>query len=97
MADVVFCRCDARTHAIEFEGFRFDAYFKGWIFPSDKPRSVGDPWRASFYGITNHDGEPVVWVDCPFCGHVLPFIDAEPPRDGMDVTDGRADGEPDAN
>jgi hypothetical protein len=77
--ETLFCRCDQRSEATVFHGFRFDAYFKGWVFPGDKPRVVADPWRSTFYGLTNHDGEPVVWVDCPFCGHVLPFIDAEQP------------------
>lgn len=92
MAEQAFCRCDARTQATVHESFHFDARYKGWIFPNDPLRSPVNPWRSEYFGTENHNGEPTVWVTCPFCGHDLPFVNADPPPPANFCSD-----EPDGN
>jgi hypothetical protein len=29
-------------------------------------------WRAAYYGIPDHTGEPIVFTSCVFCGGTLP-------------------------
>jgi hypothetical protein len=49
-----------------------------WIFPGDPPRQV--TWKAKYFseerGMTdNHDGDPVEWITCPWCGGDLKEVE----------------------
>lgn len=90
MADRVFCRCDGRYAAIRDDGFQFSEFHQGWVFPSDAKRHVSNPWRSEYFGTSNHDGEPIVWHCCPFCGLDLPYVEEPPPP--ANFCDPQADG-----
>jgi len=49
------------------------ANLDGWVFPQAPYRTASPV--AIYYadGRGTHDGEPYVYVDCPFCGRDLPM------------------------
>lgn len=69
-----FC-CQDRDQAERDGVFEYIGYFDGWCFTDGPRRRMSD--RATSYaavrGMDRHDGEPFVWLDCPFCGAELPI------------------------
>lgn len=75
MASAVgLCFCAQRRQAQSLGEFGMAWECGEWVFVKDPSRHVSNPWRSSYYGTDNHDGEPYVWTVCPFCGHPLPHV-----------------------
>jgi len=73
MGNAPQCDCTERNRQ-EREGlFVPVANLDGWVFP-EAPLRRATP-LAIYYadGRGTHDGEPYVWVDCPFCHLELPL------------------------
>jgi hypothetical protein len=87
------CACDARSFARFCGEFVYLERWQGWIFTEAPVRRMTP--SAQFYAFVdrreyaheNHVGEPLVWLDCPFCGGALP------PKDSINPYLFQADGE----
>lgn len=75
--------CSERLLAIVEDQFGPAKSLGGWVF-RDGPFRLAT-WRARYYGMEDHSGQPYVYVTCPFCGRDL----APPPDDeGLTSEDG---------
>ena len=65
--------CKERLFAIVEEKFLPARSLGGWVWTDAPLRSMS--FRAKYYNqdTPDHSGEPIVFVDCPFCGGALPF------------------------
>ena len=73
------CACDERYIARAQGEFVFMERWRGWVFTEGNTRRVKNPWLLSYHETDNHDGEPFVWADCPWCGGELPPQDSHNP------------------
>jgi hypothetical protein len=64
--------CDERLLAVIEETFLPAKTLGGWVWTELPLRQ--QTFRARFFheDVANHSGEPVVLVDCPWCGGALP-------------------------
>ncbi len=67
--------CDERERAEKAGEFLYLRDYDGWVFVEGPRRSM--TIKAAYYlgqrdGM-NHTGEFYAWLDCPFCGAVLPL------------------------
>jgi hypothetical protein len=70
--------CEWRLRAVIDEVFLPAKTLGGWIW-TEVPlrqaawrRDKGAAFRASYYGVPDHTGEPMVFTSCPGCGGELP-------------------------
>lgn len=77
------CFCSPRITAAGSHSFRFSYRQGAWYFVDSPTRSMSKSahFRAfidrSEYEHTDHSGEPVYWIDCPYCGGILPGTERE--------------------
>jgi hypothetical protein len=62
--------CRERLEAIIEDRFGPAKSLGGWVFREGPYRMA--TWRARYYGMEDHSGEPFSFVSCPFCGGELP-------------------------
>lgn len=78
--------CDARRAAVLEETFLPSKTLGGWVWLDVPLRFMSWQVRYRHEGAPDHTGEPIVFVDCPWCGGSLP-----PARDddwAQDTDDG---------
>ena len=81
--------CPERFIAICNEEFGPAKSLGGYVFRDGPYRrftqSEAAKWRAIYYGVEDHTGEPMVFTVCPWCGGEL-----KPPADdeGLEADDG---------
>jgi hypothetical protein len=81
------CRCDDRYRSATF---RLDARRGGWVFIDMPTRTMSRAavffafFDRSEYKHEDHRGEPVLFLDCPFCGEVLPGVSENGPATQAD-------------
>ena len=77
------CFCQDRIVAMGTHSLRYSAKAGGWFFQDAPTRSMSSTARfrafidRAEYDHTDHTGEPMYWLDCPFCGGVLPGVERE--------------------
>lgn len=84
------CFCPDRIMAMTAQTFRFSHQWGGWWMTTAPTRTMSS--HARYYAFhersefrhEDHSDEPMIWRDCPWCGHSLP---------GTLETTGQADGE----
>lgn len=76
MATVAFCICDRRISAMHNGEFYYLAGQRVWCFTHDEPRSMTPKarWLGGERGVENHEGEPITYECCVWCGGDLPGV-----------------------
>jgi hypothetical protein len=88
----VECRCSRRTAAQQAGEFVFLPHSRCWVFPEVR-RTMSA--HARYYAFherrewphTDHTGEHYSFIECPWCGHTLPYT-APPPLYGAPTGNG---------
>jgi hypothetical protein len=80
--------CPGRAEAVRRGSFFWDMKIGGYVC-TDLPQRKAS-FRAKYYNLDEHDGEPYRLELCPFCGMDLPFLFRD--DNEMSCTDGDDDG-----
>lgn len=82
--------CEERWEAVRAKAFRYDHDREGWIVADAPPRRVNwtNVWRIGG-AAPDSDGQPYIWLDCPWCGGELPSLTSA--IDNLWRTDGTGD------
>lgn len=63
-------KCAEREQAERDGVLMYSHIYAGWVLTDIPARSVS--WQTRYYaeerGVDLHDGEPIIWVSCPWCG-----------------------------